>query len=172
MTQQAESLQRTITKVGKADCEGTFARASGNDEVAPIAVTRWAGVEPLSSTRSCRSPPVQSPYRPPRQSDRHPAPCTLSPMLPVTRTFCPGTRSRRFAYTRSRPYLRARQPACNLKAKLDIAGRGAPVSCSSSAFASPGSGVSEPWTCFGKVESSRMSAEELDDAPATVYERI
>jgi len=28
------------------------------------------------------------------------------------------------------------------------------------------------WTCFGKVESSRMSAEELDDAPATVYERI
>jgi hypothetical protein len=29
-----------------------------------------------------------------------------------------------------------------------------------------------PWTCFGKVESSPMSKEELDDAAATVYERI
>jgi cation diffusion facilitator CzcD-associated flavoprotein CzcO len=28
------------------------------------------------------------------------------------------------------------------------------------------------WTCFGKVESSPMSNEELDDAAATVYERI
>jgi hypothetical protein len=28
------------------------------------------------------------------------------------------------------------------------------------------------WTCIGKVESSPMSNEELDDAPATVYERI
>ena len=28
------------------------------------------------------------------------------------------------------------------------------------------------WTCFGKVESSPMSGEELEDAAATVYERI
>jgi len=28
------------------------------------------------------------------------------------------------------------------------------------------------WTCFGKVESSPMSYEELDDAAATVYEGI
>jgi CheY-like chemotaxis protein len=28
------------------------------------------------------------------------------------------------------------------------------------------------WTCFGKVESSDMSAEELEDAAATVYQRI
>lgn len=28
------------------------------------------------------------------------------------------------------------------------------------------------WTCFGKVESSRMSYEELDDTAATVYEGI
>ena len=30
--------QRTITKVGKSDCERTFAKTSGNDEVAPKAV--------------------------------------------------------------------------------------------------------------------------------------
>jgi hypothetical protein len=29
-----------------------------------------------------------------------------------------------------------------------------------------------PWTCVGKVESSPMSSEELEDAAATVYERI
>ena len=28
------------------------------------------------------------------------------------------------------------------------------------------------WTCVGKVESSPMSSEELEDAAATVYERI
>ena len=28
------------------------------------------------------------------------------------------------------------------------------------------------WTCFGKMESSAMSAEELEDAAATVYQRI
>ena len=28
------------------------------------------------------------------------------------------------------------------------------------------------WTCFGKVESSPVSNEELDDAAAPVYERI
>ena len=31
---------------------------------------------------------------------------------------------------------------------------------------------SDDWTCFGKVESSPMSGEELEDAAATVYERI
>jgi hypothetical protein len=37
------------------------------------------------------------------------------------------------------------------------------------------SGMQPPsinWTCFGKVESSPMSSEELEDAAATVYERI
>jgi hypothetical protein len=28
------------------------------------------------------------------------------------------------------------------------------------------------WTCFGEMESSRMSYEELDDTAATVYEGI
>jgi hypothetical protein len=28
------------------------------------------------------------------------------------------------------------------------------------------------WTCVGKVESSPMSSEELEDAAATVYQRI
>jgi putative SOS response-associated peptidase YedK len=28
------------------------------------------------------------------------------------------------------------------------------------------------WTCFGRMESSRMSYEELDDTAATVYEGI
>ena len=35
VTQQTPVLQCTMTKVGKSDGEGTFPRASGNDEVAP-----------------------------------------------------------------------------------------------------------------------------------------
>jgi hypothetical protein len=40
----------TVTKVGKSDCEGTFAGASGNDEDAPIPVARKGGL-PLANSR-------------------------------------------------------------------------------------------------------------------------
>jgi hypothetical protein len=33
-------------------------------------------------------------------------------------------------------------------------------------------GADGKWTCFGKVESSAMSNEELEDAAAPVYQRI
>ena len=42
--------QRTITKIGKSDCEGTFAGASGNDENAPIPDARKGGLPPANST--------------------------------------------------------------------------------------------------------------------------
>jgi len=44
-----------MTKVGKSDREETFARASGNDEVAPVPVVRGTLIEPRVSTQiACR----------------------------------------------------------------------------------------------------------------------
>jgi transposase len=42
----------TVTKVGKSDCEGTFARASGNDQDAPIAAVPYYLIEPAGSTNA------------------------------------------------------------------------------------------------------------------------
>jgi hypothetical protein len=44
------SPRYTATKVGKSDCEGTFAGASGNDEDAPIPDVRMLTIGRLKST--------------------------------------------------------------------------------------------------------------------------
>src|SRR6516165_9254131 len=48
-------LKYTMTKVGKSDCEGTFAWASGNDEDAPIPASRMTRISRLKSTLSGHS---------------------------------------------------------------------------------------------------------------------
>jgi hypothetical protein len=42
--------QRTMTKVGKSDGEGTFAGTRGNGIVAPKPARRWTAIEPREST--------------------------------------------------------------------------------------------------------------------------
>jgi hypothetical protein len=52
-TQQTAGRQRTITNVGKLDCERTFARESGNDEVAPkIGIGGHLAMPPLPHHRA------------------------------------------------------------------------------------------------------------------------
>jgi hypothetical protein len=50
--QHHATRQRTITKVGKSDCEGTFARVVRNDENAPFPAVRASGSEPSPGPRS------------------------------------------------------------------------------------------------------------------------
>ena len=56
----ARAPQYTITKVGKLDCEGTFAGASGHDEVAPKAANSIEPTYPHGSTPCRHSLPEKS----------------------------------------------------------------------------------------------------------------
>ena len=49
----------SVTKVGKSDCERTFAGASGNDEDAPIPAIRGTGIEPAGSPKPVLRPPLE-----------------------------------------------------------------------------------------------------------------
>ena len=57
LDRKARGRQRAIANVGKSDCERTFARATGNDQVAPKPV-----IEPSASDRARAQ--VISPQRP------------------------------------------------------------------------------------------------------------
>jgi hypothetical protein len=57
--------QRTMTKVGKSDREGTFAGTRGNDKVAPITAIPATASEPLQSTPFWTFGPAQTGPPPP-----------------------------------------------------------------------------------------------------------
>jgi len=57
---------RTMAKVGKSDCEGTFAGAFGNDGVAPIPAIGELAIEPRDWTR-CRQSAVHKKRLPSHQ---------------------------------------------------------------------------------------------------------
>src|SRR5262245_11035754 len=64
-TQHIAGAQRMISKVGKSNCEGTFAKGSGNDEVVPIADLPALTPEPEGSTPDpCRASSRHAPSAP------------------------------------------------------------------------------------------------------------